>query len=116
MQLQWLQIVGCEHRLDSRQCQRRILVVRFDTGMAERRADEIAEQRARQLDVVDIVALALGEANVFDALASGAEAFELLGPRCGGLDCGFDFGGHSAASPALSIVSAAARIALTMFW
>ena len=43
------------------------------------RADEVAEQHAGQLDVVDVVAPALGEADVLDALALAAHAFE-----CGG--------------------------------
>ncbi len=79
--------------------------------MAVLRAHEIAEQHARQLDVVDVIALALGEADVLDALPLGAETFELLGACFGG----FDGGAHSAASLAVLSWSAAARIALTMF-
>ena len=90
-------------------------VDRFDARVTEWRADEIAEQHARHIVVVDIVALALSEAGVFDALAFAAEAFELLDPRPTGLDVGFDLGGHPAASLALFIMSAAARIALTIF-
>ncbi len=44
--------------------------------MRMRRADKIAVQHARQFDIVDIIALALGEADVFDALALAAHAFE----------------------------------------
>jgi hypothetical protein len=40
------------------------------------RADEVAEHHARQLEIVDIVALALREADVFDALALAAQALE----------------------------------------
>jgi hypothetical protein len=57
-----------------------------------------------------IIAFALGEANVFDPLAPGPEALEFLRARLGR----FDLGGHSAASLALFVRSAAARIALTM--
>jgi len=42
------------------------------------RADEIAEQHARLLEVVDVVALALRKADILDALAPRAEAFKLL--------------------------------------
>ena len=51
-------------------------VDRFDARMGMRRADEIAVQHARQLHVVDVIALALGEADVLDALALAAHAFE----------------------------------------
>jgi hypothetical protein len=85
----------------------------LDPGMAVRRAHEIAVQHAGQLDVVDIVALALDEASVFGAAAGKAHAFE------GGfaLGAGRSGGVHSAASFFLrfAMVSAAARIALTMF-
>ncbi len=71
-------------------------------------------QHARQLHVVDVVALALGEADVFDALALAAHAFELgfaLFPRGSHVV-------HSAASLNSTplILSAAYWIALTMFW
>ena len=82
--------------------------------MGMRRADEIAVQHAGQLQVVDIVALALGEADVLDALALAAHAFELgfaLFPRGSHVV-------HSAASwnSTPLILAAAYWIALTMFW
>jgi hypothetical protein len=83
--------------------------------VAVRRADEIAEQHAGELDVVDKAALALGEAHVLDALSAGAEAFELLRAGGRGFDCGCRFGAHWVASLAPRSTSAAARIALTMF-
>src|SRR6516225_2240843 len=74
------------------------------------RADKIAEQHTRQFEVVDVVALTLGKADILDALAPGAEALELLRPLLGRLG----FGRHFAASLALFICSAAAWIALTI--
>ena len=52
--------------------------------MGVRRAHQIAIERARQLQVIDVIALALDEADVFDAFAFAAEALQLLGPlfRC----------------------------------
>ena len=78
-------------------------------------AHEVAEQHARQLDVVDVVALALDEAHVLDALAPAADALQLLGAfaREGGV-CVV----HSAASlnGAPASFAAAYWMALTMFW
>ena len=80
--------------------------------MAIGRADEIAEHHAREFQIVDVIALALGEADILDPFALGAETFKLLGPRFGR----FNLGAHSAASLAWLMRSAAARIAFTMFW
>ena len=71
-------------------------------------------QHARQLQIVDVVALALREADVFDALALAAHAFEgggALFPRGSEIV-------HSAASLNSTplILAAAYWIALTMFW
>ena len=82
--------------------------------MGVRRPDEIAVQHARQFQVVDIIALALGEARILDALALAAHAFETgfaLFPRG-------SYVVHSAASLNSTplILSAAYWIALTMFW
>src|SRR5215813_3793122 len=107
MQIERLQVLGGKHSFDTRQLDRRLLIDRFDKGVAIRRADEIAEQHARKFEIIDIIALALCKTNVLDPLSPGAEAFEFLRARPGRLD----FGGHSAAS---LIRSAAARIALTM--
>ena len=78
------------------------------------RADEVSVQHARQFHVVDIIALALREADVLDALAFAAHALELgfaLFPRGSHVV-------HSAASLNSTplILSAAYWIALTMFW
>ena len=43
------------------------------------RAMEVAVQHARQLDVVDVIAAALGEAHVLDALALAAHALQFFG-------------------------------------
>ena len=82
--------------------------------MRMRRSDEIAVQHARQLQVVDIIALALREADVLDPLALAAHAFEFgfaLFPRGSHVV-------HSAASwnSTPLILAAAYWIALTMFW
>ena len=109
-----LQRLGGDHRQHARHLQRLFRVDRFDAGMGVRRADEVAVQHARQLDVVDIIALALREAGVLDALALAAHAFEGSGAL-------FPRGSHvvhSAASLNSTplILSAAYWIALTMFW
>ncbi len=86
-----------------------------DPGVSMARAMEVAVQHPRQLDVVDVIALALGEAHVLDALALAAHALEFFGAleRSGK-------GGvvHSAASLNSRPASLAAAywIALTMFW
>ena len=54
-------------------------VDRLDPRMGVGRADDVAVEHAGQLQVVDVVALALREADVLDALPLAAEAFELLG-------------------------------------
>ena len=55
--------------------------------MGVRRAGEITVEHAGQLEVVDVVALALDETDILDALALAAHAFELFGAFRGG-------GGH----------------------
>src|SRR6202035_6108390 len=86
----------------------------LDAGVRMRRTHEVAIQHAGQLEVVDVVALALDEADVLDALASAAHALQLLGA----LGRGGGHVVHSAASwngtPA--IFAAAYWLALTMFW
>ena len=49
----------------------------LDAGVGVRRAGEVAVEHAGQLQVVDVVALALDEADVLDALALAAHALEL---------------------------------------
>ena len=97
MQAERLKVGGGQNSDDTRQslCPRGIDA--DDAGMGMRRTDEIAKQHAGQLDVVDIVALALGEAYVFDALALAAHALELFG-ALGAIDIDLDLLVHSAAS------------------
>ncbi len=66
----------------------------LDAGVGVRRTIEIAIEHAGQLQVVDIIALALHEADVFDALSLAAHAFEFFGAFGGGGGLGV----HSAAS------------------
>jgi hypothetical protein len=77
-------------------------------------AHEVAMHHVRQLDVVDIIALALREADILNALAFAAHAFQA---GLAGLT-GDDHLVHSAASWKLRPLSLAAAywIALTMFW
>ena len=66
----------------------------LNAGVRVRRAVEIAVQHARQLQIVDVVAFALDEADILDALSPASHAFKFLGAFSGG-------GGlsvHSAAS------------------
>jgi hypothetical protein len=51
MQLERLQVVGGEHRLDTGQLERRVFLDRFDPGVTVGRPDEITEQHARQLEI-----------------------------------------------------------------
>ena len=112
MQVEGLEILRGQHRGDPGQRLRGLRVDGLDAGVAVGGADEVAEQHARHLDVVHVVALALGEARILHALAFAAEALQLLGAR---FDA-FHLLGHHAASFAELISSAAARTALTMFW
>ena len=113
VQVQGFQILGGQHREHPGRGERRILVDALDAGVPVGGADEVAEHHARQLDVVHVVALALGEAGVLDALARAAETLELLDALLGG---GGSLFAHCSVSLAAFISSAAARIALTMFW
>ena len=114
-QIDALEILGGEDREDARHGLGLGRVDLHDAGVGVARAMEVAVQHAGQLDVVDVVAAALREAHVLDALALAAHALKLFGAleRSGS-------GGvvHSAASlnsrPA--ILAAAYWIALTMFW
>jgi hypothetical protein len=79
-----LERLGGEHRDHARQ--RRCLgrVDRLDPGVGVRRAREVAVEHAGQLEVVDVVAPALDEADVLDALALAAHALQGLGALGGG--------------------------------
>ena len=108
------QRLGGDHRQHARHFQRLLVVDRLYPRMGMRRAHEIAVQHARQLQVVDIIALALRKADVLDALALAAHAFEFgfaLFPRGSHVV-------HSAASwnSTPLILAAACWIARTMFW
>ena len=70
MQTKRGQVFGRQNGNHSVQCHRSVEVL-IDTtfGMGIGRAHEIAVQHARQFDVVDIIAFALGEPGIFNALA-----------------------------------------------
>ena len=81
------QRLGGEHRDDAGHGRGLGGVDLLDAGVRVRRADEVAVEHARQFQIVDVIALALDEADVLDALAPAAHAFELFGAFGGG-------GGH----------------------
>jgi hypothetical protein len=118
VQVQGLQVLGREHGPHARQRLGFRGIDRLDTRVAVLAAHEVAEQHARQLQVIDVVASALDEADVLLALAGAADApqhrLALFLGHGGGI------GHHSAASAAWLEVdlsrSAALRTALTMFW
>ena len=78
VQLHRLQVVGGQHRDDAgarpAPC---VLSMRLDARVRVGAAHERAEQHARQLDVVDVAALAADEARVFLAQQRGAHALQL---------------------------------------
>ena len=117
VQVQGLQVLGGEHRAHARQRLGLRDVDRLDARVAVLAAHEVAEQHARQLQVVDVVALALDEADVLLALARAADAAQRRLALF--LGHGGDLSHHSAASEAWLEVdlsrSAAWRTALTMF-
>ena len=114
VEVEGLQVLRGQHRGDPGERLRGLRVDGLDAGVAVGGADEVAEEHARHLDVVHVVALALGEAGILHPLSFTAEALELLGPRFGAFR--LDRVGHHAASFAELSSSAAARTALTMFW
>ena len=79
VQRERFQFLGRQHGEHAGDLHRLGDVDRLDPRMGVRRAHEIAVERPRQLEVVDVIALALDEADVFDALALAAEALELFG-------------------------------------
>ena len=82
-----LQRFGSQYRDDARHRRGLRGVDLLDAGVAVRRAVEVAIEHAGQLQIVDVIALALSETDVLDALALAAHAFELGGAFGGG-------GGH----------------------
>ena len=81
------QHLGGQHRDDAGHRRGLGGVDLLDAGVAVRRAHQVAVEHAGQLQIVDVIALALGEADVFDALSLAAHAFEFFGAFGGG-------GGH----------------------
>ncbi len=113
VQVQRLEVLRRQHGQHAGQGEGGRGVDRGDAGMGVGAAHEVAEQHAGQLDVVDIVALALREPDVLDALARAAEALQLLDPVLAGRRGHVV---HSAASFTVFISAAAARMDFTMFW
>ena len=112
VQTQRLEIGRSQHSMDTRERQRLFRVDRLHPRMRIGRANEITEQHARQLQIVDIITLALGEPCVLDPLARGSEAVQrgnALFLRRGSFV-------HYADSFISFIFAAAARMDFTMFW
>ena len=74
-----LERLGGDHRDDAGYCGGLGRIDLFDAGVGVRRAVEVAIEHARQLQIVDVVAFTLDEADVLDALTLTAHAFELGG-------------------------------------
>ena len=79
MQRERFQILGRQHGEHAGDLHRLGDVDRPDPRMGVRRPHKIAIERPRQLEVVDVIALALDEADIFDPLALAAEALQLFG-------------------------------------
>ena len=122
VQIDGLQIIGCQHRHHARAGQRLALVDALDSGVCVGAAHQGAEQHARQLDVVDITALAADELGVFLAQQRGAHALQ-------GIFALLEFGhvahgclrwirvrGQAVTVEAAASLRAADCTALTMFW
>jgi hypothetical protein len=105
------QIGGLQHRDHARHGQGRGGIHRLYPRMGILAADEIAVDHSCHLDIVDVVALALGKAGVLHPLARRTHAFQVGG--AGDLVWGQVV--HCAASLAVLISVAACRMALTMF-
>ena len=94
VQVERLQI-GCgEHREHARNRLGLTGVDVLDARVRVRRPCEVAVEHARQFQVVDVIAFALDEADILDALALAAHSLELFGALGGG----GGRVGHSAAS------------------
>ena len=78
VQVHRLQVVGGQHRHHARAGQRLALVDALDARVRVGAAHERAEQHARQLDVVDVGALAADELGVLLAQQRGAHALQLV--------------------------------------
>ena len=111
-QAERLQVLGGDHRRDVGVLQRRRGVDRDDLGVRVGAAQDRAVHHPRQVDVVEVGALAADEARVLLALEA-AEADRPLGRRAGKV---LDVDAHTSASlPDWASCSAAQRMALTMF-
>jgi len=84
VQIEGFEIRRGEHRDDAGQRLGLGGVDLPDAGVAVGRAHEVAVQQAERLHVVHVVALALDEADILDALALAAHALEAVGALGGG--------------------------------
>ena len=110
VQTKGFKVFGCQNRNNAGNGHGRFGVDRGHTGVRIGRTYEVAEQHAVEFDIIDVAALALGKAHVLDAFARRAHALKVGGAL---VLCQFVL--HSAASFWAFIMSADARIALTMF-
>ena len=78
-QLVAVQVLAGHDRGDARDLERLGRVDRLDLGVGVRAADDVEPELARQVDVVDVLALAADEARVFLALDRVAHAADLGG-------------------------------------
>ena len=99
VQVEGLQVLGREHGAHARERLGLRDIDRPDARVAVLAAHEVAEQHARQLQIVDVVALALDEADVLLALAGAADAAQRRLALF--LGHGRGVGHHAAASGAL---------------
>ena len=104
VQAQRLQICRRQHGQHAGNFQRRRRINAFDPGMRIRRAHKVAKDHSVELDIIDVVALALGETRILNPLARAAHAFEVRDA----IFAVFHFVFHSAASLAAFISAAAA--------
>ena len=111
MKAKRLEIGGGKHRMNTRKRHRLFGVDRLNPRMGIGRADKIAKQHAGKFQVIDVVALALGETSVFDPLARGAQAVQRGNAVFLRRGCFV----HYADSFISLIFAAAARMAFTMF-
>ncbi len=78
VQVDRFQVIGRQHRHHAGRSKRLALVDRLDAGVRIGAAHDGAEQHARQLDVVDVTALAANEASILLAQQRGAHALQFL--------------------------------------
>ena len=78
VELDGLQVFGSQDGDDALDGSGLARIDRFDPGVCIRRPDEIAEQHARQFDVIDILAFALREADILHPLAAATHALKFF--------------------------------------